>query len=252
MLAWAANQMADGMADEAAKRHQFTSADVEAVSRLDASAALALQRLLAVSSYILETQEQVARVPRASLVPLRERIGQAGRDQGHKLVFKAGVACKTCRQHSRLRSAWGWLQRPCPGPGVRHGHHMQTVHGLHFCAVCGQWTSDSRTASTGLSTQCARRATAYGARLLRRLGGKPPLPPPPYHLQVWPDGTALATHVGVKRRRPEPCQPPARSASVSSSGDRHRAVTSPKLDAIRARVLERVRRADSCISGGAN
>jgi hypothetical protein len=75
-------------------------------------------------------------------VPIRRRVQDVGSSSGHILFYSAGVGCKSCRQHSRMKTALtGWATQRCPGPGVRLGHAMRQVHGLAFCAVCGGWAT---------------------------------------------------------------------------------------------------------------
>jgi hypothetical protein len=240
-LAWEANFAADLLADQAAERHQFADADVEVVGRIDTTTEIVLRRLVSVASHILEAQLPVVRAPVATLLPLRAQLSKAGAENGHEIFYEAGVGCRRCRKHTRLRLALAWMRAKCPGPGVDHGHCMQTVHGLTFCTLCGLWTSEGRTTCAKLGIPCTRTVTGHGKRLLKRLGRIPPMPP--YHLTEWPDGTAIAKP-SSKRKRP---QQPAAQAAVEPQAERPKPVVNAALASMRARVLERLRRADQAV-----
>jgi ribonuclease HI len=97
LFAWEADRVADVLADEAAARHQYTDADVAVVGRIDTTTAIVLKRLVAAASHILEAQVAVVRVPRAPLPPLRVRLGEVGKENGHMLYHEDGIGCRSCR-----------------------------------------------------------------------------------------------------------------------------------------------------------
>ena len=130
------------------------------------------------------------------------------------------------------------FRRPCLGPGVEHGHQLQTVHGLSFCTVCGLWTSGDRMADVKLGKPCVRTATKHRRQLLRRLGRSPPLPP--YHLTAWPDGTAIAVRHSKRKCRQGSLQ--AVALPVASQ-PKTVLLKSTALESVRARVFERIRAA---------
>ena len=192
------------------------------------------------ASHVLEIQLPAVGAPVAALIPLRAALSKAGVENGHEVFYEAGVGCRRCRKHTRLRLALPWMRTQCPGPGAEHGHCMQTVHGLTFCTLCGLWTSEGRTTSAKLGIPCTRTVTGHGKRLLKRLGRSPPMPP--YHLKEWPDGTAVAS-LSHKRKRPQ--QPAAQAAESTAASfshvERPRPVVNAALASLRARVLARLR-----------
>jgi hypothetical protein len=97
LFAWEADRVADVLADEAAARHQYTDADVAVVGRIDTTTDIVLKRLVAAASHILEAQVAVVRVPRAPLPPLRVRLGEVGKENGHMLYHEDGIGCRSCR-----------------------------------------------------------------------------------------------------------------------------------------------------------
>ncbi len=117
-------------------------------------------------------------------------------ENGHEVFYEAGVGCRRCRKHTRLRLALPWMRTQCSGPGAEHGHCMQTVHGLTFCTLCGLWTSEGRTTSAKLGIPCTRMVTGHHKWLLKRLGKSPPIPP--YYVTVWTVGTTIAVQSSSK------------------------------------------------------
>jgi ribonuclease HI len=233
-LAWQANRQADALADEAARMSAYTDGDIAVVCKLDAVAKLVVRRLIAVVRFVVANRAPLARQERRSTVPLRRRVQEAGNRSGHMLHFSAGVGCKSCRQHTRMRPALtGWVVQQCPGPGTQHGHCMRTIRGLSFCVVCGHWaiTTGRGGSSRGLNKTCTGRATKRGRELLARLECQPPKLPDLHGRRVWPDGTpadpptALAA-AGRKRRVvgvPSPPPPPILNSRIQAVFDRIRA-----------------------------
>ncbi len=160
-LAWEANRVTDLLADQAAERHQFADADVEVVGRIDITTETVLRRLVSVASHILEAQLPVVRAPVPTLLPLRAQLSKAGSKKGHEIFDEAGVGCRRCRKHTRLRLALPWMRSKCPGPGVEHGHCMQTVHGMIFSTLCCLWTCEGRTINAKLGIPCTRTGTGH-------------------------------------------------------------------------------------------
>ena len=223
-IAWVANQAADDLADKAAAEASYGVGDVRLVQKLDALANDVCKRLVAVGKFIVEHRTIEERVQVARVQPLRTRLDEVGRRNGHLLVYHAqgstgGVECRTCGIHSRLREAGWWLAEPCRGAGCRQGHAMEVVHGLSFCKICGRYTRNPDVATKGLKQVCSGVPGKHARRFLRRVCAKPPLPP--YGVKVWPDGTKVEdVTAGRKQLRRRATRTAARTPSCAGGGDR--------------------------------
>jgi hypothetical protein len=186
------------------------------------------------------------RIARVGHVPLRQRLAEAGTASRHCLYFSAGVGCRSCRQHSRLRVAVGWISQPCLGPGARLGHKVRCIHGLHFCTVCGNWATSAGNGSRGMHQRCPGFAKKRGSELLARLACQPPRLPDLHGRRQWPDGTSAAPSTALaagarKRRAAEgPSEPVAvvEARFVPTCGSAVGPITpaSRRLQAVFARV----------------
>ena len=212
-LAWRANEAADRLADEAARRNAYAAGDVRLVRQLDSVAAVVARRLLAVSRFIVENKRPADKVVKVKPIPLRRQLQDIGSLAGHHIYFSAGVGCKRCHQHSRMKAASAWAANPCPGPGTRSGHVMRCLHGLHFCTVCGKWATEAGSRSRGMDAPCPGHPTQSGSRQLARFAQDPPLPP--YRWTQWPDGTGVGTG---RRRRQAPAAGTAKRPRLNGPG----------------------------------
>ena len=261
-LGWKANDVADKLADEAADRCGHSPGDLSLVESLDEAASLVARRLLAVGRYVLSRHIPPERVARAKVVPLRTRVAEAGRANGHNVHFQHGVGCRSCRQHSRMRQSWPWIGTSCKGPGSSNGHTTRSQHGLTMCLRCGSWAAGATTSKSGLRKPCPGNASEHRARNLARFAKAPPLPP--YGQTTWPDGTPVVETTRAKKRQREtsssgavvvssPAQPrPPRGnltvAASASCEDAHPITyiphigghaAAPRLQALRDRVRAR-------------
>jgi hypothetical protein len=204
-LAWQANRTADVYAERGARQYAYSEGDIQLIRKLDAIAGVVVRRLCAVARFVLAHRLPPSRVERNARVSIRQQVQQAGEAGGHCLYFSSGVGCKKCRQHSRMRYAASWASKACPGPGTRHGHKMQCIHGLYFCTVCGQWATAAGASSRGMHQQCSGHAAKRGRELLARLACQPPRLPDLHGRRQWPDGTPAAPPTAlaaaVRKRR---------------------------------------------------
>jgi hypothetical protein len=238
-LAWKANRIADELAEVGARSSAFSSGDVQLIRQLEQACRLVVRRLLAVSKFVVEARQPEMKAARAGRVPLRRRVQDLGTRGGHCLRFSAGVSCRKCRQHSRMKRAiTGWVAEACPGPGARYGHQVRCIRGLFFCAVCGSWSIPAGGSSRAMHRPCTRYATKRGSELLGRLQCDPPKLPDLHGRRAWPDGTpadppAALAAAGRQRRGagvPSTCSYCPRSI-----------LPNPKIQAVLARVRERER-----------
>jgi hypothetical protein len=216
---------------------------LQVVRQLDAVGRVVVRRLLAVARYVFEHKQPEVKVARATRVPLRRRVVEAGKASGHVLRFSAGVVCTQCRQSSRMKQALtSWAVAQCPGPGKKHGHTVQCYRGLCFCTACGQWAGLSGASSRGIHKACTGQATKRGKELLARMACDPPRLPDLHGRRAWPDGTpadppaALAAAVGRQRRGAGVPSIAAHPATTVMSNSRMQAV----LARVRAREQGRL------------
>jgi len=237
---WNANNVADGLAEEGARRNQFWGPDIEIQQKIDQVTERVLKRMIKVHRLILEEQDthQNKRdaANKLSKLTRRKEVEGIGKDHGHKLVITDKVQCSQCHQKSGITKCWRWIHQPCQ---ASHQHTLQTLHGLTFCQKCGHWDAKGGKGSRGLKGPCRpNEVPPFRRKSLQRLLLKDPQPPCG---KGWPDGTPWGIRKRKREDNKEEAQsgPPPGPANAENKGFRPLNRLAEIRERIRAKELLR-------------
>ena len=176
---WKANQAADQLAEEGARRNKLWEPDVEIQQKLDRTTQQVLRRMVQVHRIILQEKdahpEQKDRYAKHSKNARVKEVAEQGKAMGHELTITDRVRCQKCHQSSGITKCWRWVHSPC---NSEQQHQLRTHHGLTFCQKCGHWDAKEGKSSRGLQGPCKpKEVPPFRRKTLNRLLMKDPQPP---------------------------------------------------------------------------
>ena len=170
------NELADSLAESAAKRVQYPDHCHQWLKTQEHEAYLVRMRLLAIAAVEVQqhrppcSPEQLAENKVRRQVLATTSLTARAQQQGHKPQWKQQVlTCTDCGQEATLKKN-KWVQQPCPGkcPAQLHPSHHGTAkyhRGILVCTRCGRWAHKK---IRSLAQECSI-PTAAGRQVLSRL-----------------------------------------------------------------------------------
>ncbi len=190
LVAWAANNAADQLAERAAAAAQLPGEAVEAVQRHDAEARQVQQHLATVALHVAKAAPALygpsSRLQRRAEAALRVRERQAELEDARRttdhLIDEATGKCTKClRGPTVALPKLGFLRSRCAGRphAIDSTHTVRRTRGLWWCERCG---GSGFRKFVKLASPCKAPSATTRRAIARLLRGERP-----YHLARWPD-----------------------------------------------------------------